>query len=48
VSAPVVTPLGAGAYRVDGLLLHMRGRWQLLFDVSLGGSVDVVCFDLEL
>jgi hypothetical protein len=48
VRAPVVTPLGEGAYRVDGLLLHMRGRWQLLFDVSHAGKADTVRFELEL
>jgi hypothetical protein len=48
VRVPLVTAGGGGAYRVDGLLLHMRGRWELLFDVSHDGRADTVRFDLEL
>jgi hypothetical protein len=48
VRVPLVTAEGGGAYRVDGLLLHMRGRWELLFDVSHDGRADTVRFDLEL
>ena len=28
-----VTPKAPGLYRAEGLLFHMRGRWDLTFDV---------------
>jgi len=34
---PTVTAVAPGRYRVEGLLFHMPGRWDLLFDVD-GGS----------
>jgi hypothetical protein len=30
---PVVVARGPGAYRADGLMFHMPGRWDLSFDV---------------
>ena len=30
---PTVTRIGAGRFRVEGMMLHMPGRWELLFDV---------------
>jgi hypothetical protein len=30
---PSVTPLGDGQWRVQGLLWHMAGRWELRLDV---------------
>jgi hypothetical protein len=39
---------GDGSYRVDGMLLHMRGHWQLFFDVIEEGLSERVSFDLEL
>ena len=30
---PVVVARGAGLYRADGLMFHMPGRWDLLFDL---------------
>ncbi|MGE0716232.1 MAG: hypothetical protein AB7P02_12385 [Alphaproteobacteria bacterium] len=32
--ATVLTSDGAGGWRVDGLLFHMPGRWELRFDVG--------------
>ena len=34
---PVVNDLGGGRYRVDGMLFHMAGRWELYFDISVHG-----------
>lgn len=31
---PRVTPLGPGRFRVEGLLFHMAGRWEIAFDVT--------------
>src|SRR6185295_8722140 len=31
---PVVKPLENGHFRVEGVLFHMAGRWELYFDVT--------------
>ena len=31
---PGVRSLGAGLYRAEGLMFHMPGRWELVFDVN--------------
>jgi len=48
VRQPIVTDAGGGRYLVEGLLLHMRGTWQLFFDVRVGSARDVVAFEFEL
>lgn len=48
VRDPLVTDEGEGRFRVEGLLLHMRGFWQLFFDVETGHDADVVAFELTL
>lgn len=35
-----VRSLGSGSYRADGLLFHMPGRWDLIFDVRRGNKVQ--------
>lgn len=35
---PGVRSLGAGLYRAEGLMFHMPGRWELVFDVRSGDS----------
>jgi hypothetical protein len=37
-----------GAYVAEGLLFHMPGRWQLLFDVEVGGRSERLVGDVEL
>ncbi len=32
---PSLKPLGDGRWRVDGLLWHMPGRWELVLDTEL-------------
>jgi hypothetical protein len=39
---------GDGSYHVSGMLLHMRGHWQLFFDIVRDGLADVAGCDLEL
>ena len=34
---PTLAPNGAGRYVAEGLMFHMPGRWQLLFDVEQAG-----------
>ncbi len=40
--------LGLGLYRVEGMLLHMRGRWVLGIDVILDGLAETADFELLL
>jgi YtkA-like len=37
---PGVTPLGQGRYRAEGLMFHMPGRWELMFELR-GAGVPV-------
>ena len=34
VQKPVVSEVGGGRYLVEGVLLHMRGTWQLIFEIT--------------
>ena len=34
---PTVTAEGAGRYRAEGLLFHMPGQWQFVFDFDAPG-----------
>jgi hypothetical protein len=36
---PVIKPLGAGRFRVDGMMFHMAGQWELAFEVKSGNEV---------
>jgi hypothetical protein len=33
---PTIVSLGNGRYRVDGMVFHMPGRWELAIDVRAG------------
>ena len=46
-TAAKVEPLEDGRFRVQGMLLHMSGHWELYFDVSQGGATDRAQFDLR-
>ena len=35
-----VTSSGAGRYRAEGLMFHMPGRWEYLFEVRAGGATE--------
>ena len=45
---PVVRELGGGVYRADGLLLHMRGDWELGIDVVVDDVAETADFPLRL
>jgi hypothetical protein len=45
---PTVAATGAGRYRAEGLLFHMPGRWQLLFDVDHNGRTQRFATDIVL
>ena len=35
---PSVTATGAGSYRAEGLMFHMPGRWELVFELRGSGA----------
>jgi hypothetical protein len=37
---PTVTATGEGRYRAEGLMLHMAGKWELVFEVRSKDSVE--------
>lgn len=45
---PQSTDLGDGRYRVDGMLFHMPGFWELYVDVVRDGVASRASFDLDL
>jgi hypothetical protein len=45
---PKLLALGAGRYRVEGLLFHMSGFWELFFWVEGGANPQRVRFEVEL
>lgn len=45
---PKTTQLAPGHYRFDGLILHMPGPWQLIFDVTQAGQRTRLTAKLEL
>ncbi|HEV3007718.1 MAG TPA: cytochrome c peroxidase [Burkholderiales bacterium] len=38
--APEVKPLGPGRWRAEGLMFHMPGKWELVFEVRAAGTSD--------
>lgn len=43
-----VKRVGEGAFRADGLMFHMPGRWQLIIDVRAGSTTERLAYDLVL
>lgn len=43
-----VVAVSPGVYRAEGLLFHMRGRWDLTFDVVDGSRTDRLSSRIEL
>ncbi len=39
---PTIKPLGNGAFRADGLMLHMPGLWEFSFDVRGSGARELL------
>ena len=48
VQMPLVEKLADGRHNVTGLLLHMRGAWQLRASILAARSLDTVTSDLDL
>ena len=45
---PTVVAEGAGRYRAEGLLFHMPGRWQFVFDFDAPGVHERATRDLAI
>jgi hypothetical protein len=44
----VVKPAGTGHYEASGLMFHMPGRWDFIFEVRGGGRTDKVTHSVTL
>ena len=44
---PTIKPLGDGRFRVDGMMFHMAGEWQLAFEVQAGKEVIRLTHDVQ-
>jgi len=45
---PTVVAVGGGRFRAEGLLFHMPGRWELIFDLDAPGVHERITRDLSL
>lgn len=42
----IIVAKGEGRYRVEGLLFHMPGRWEVTFDVRAGAESERLTHDI--
>lgn len=45
---PQITPLGDGRFRVEGMMFHMAGHWQLAFEVQAGKEAVRLTDDVQI
>lgn len=45
---PVITPLGGGRFRIEGMMFHMAGCWQLAFEVRAGKETSILTHDVQV
>lgn len=45
---PRITPLGDGRFRVEGMMFHMAGHWQLVFEVQAGKEAARLSDDVQI
>jgi len=46
--APLLKPLGPGRWRAEGLMFHMPGKWEFVFEIRAAGRTDRVAHDFVL
>ncbi len=46
--APTVKAVAPGRWRAEGLMLHMPGRWEMVFEVSAAGITDRTAHRVEV
>jgi cytochrome c peroxidase len=47
-NAPSVKAIGDARWRAEGLMFHMQGRWELVFEVRSKGATDRLAHPLQL
>lgn len=45
---PVIKPLETGRFRVEGMMLHMAGHWELAFELNAGGETVRLIHDVQI
>lgn len=45
---PTIEALGGGRYRAQGLMFHMAGRWEFVFELRSGGKVERLAHSVRL
>ena len=45
---PVIKAQGNGRFRVDGMMFHMAGQWQLAFEVQSGKETLRLYHDVQV
>jgi hypothetical protein len=45
---PAITALGSGRFRVEGMMFHMAGHWQLAFEVQAGKEARRLTHDVQI
>ena len=45
---PLITPLGNGRFRVEGMMFHMAGHWELAFEVQAGKEMTRLTRDVQI
>lgn len=45
---PSVRESAPGRYEVDGMMFHMTGRWELVFEIRADGRTDRIAQMMEL
>ncbi len=48
VLTPKITRLGAREWRIDGLKLHMKGKWTLIFEWEVKGKKSKTTYDIVI
>ena len=46
--APEVKAIGPGRWRAEGLMFHMPGKWELVFEVRAAGKSDRIAHEIRL
>jgi hypothetical protein len=45
---PSLSPQGPGRYRAEGLMLHMAGRWEIVFELRSGDRTERLAASVQL
>jgi len=45
---PAITSLDGGRFRIEGMMFHMAGRWELAFEVQSGKELVRLTHDVQI